>query len=233
MNLWGQFWWVIFPYGTLLIMVAGSIYRFLYSPLSWSARSSELLEKRMLRWGSLLFHWGILFVIAGHVIGLLIPVQVFEAVGIHREFYHLNADIFGGLAGFATWLGLLILIYRRFADRRVRANSSVGDYAALLVLFAAVTTGDLVTIVHNNLFGPFGYRHTVSPWVRGLLTLHPDAALMARVPLILQIHIVAAFAVFATVPFTRLVHFWSVPLGYPRRAPIQYRSRSRYRSESR
>ncbi|MCY0863849.1 MAG: respiratory nitrate reductase subunit gamma [Sulfobacillus sp.] len=224
-----QFWWVIYPYLCLAVMVAGSLYRYAYNPVSWGSRSSELLEKRLLKWGSLLFHWGILLVIVGHVMGLLVPVGVYQTLGISRELYHENADILGGIAGLMTWVGLAILLVRRFGNRRIRQNSSLSDLVALVLLFIVVTTGDSLTLIYNNLYGPYGYRHTVGPWVRGLLTLRPQVALMAHVPLLFQIHIELAFLLFAVSPFTRLVHIWSVPVAYPRRAPMQYRARNQYR----
>jgi nitrate reductase gamma subunit len=224
-----QFWWIIYPYLCLTVMVVGSLYRYGYGQLGWTARSSEVLERGLLRWGSQLFHWGILFVIVGHVMGLLVPVQIYQALGISRELYHENADILGGIAGLMTWAGLLLLLVRRLGNRRIRQNSSVSDIVVLVLLFIVVTTGDSLTLVYNNVYGPYGYRHTVGPWVRGLLTLHPQAALMAHVPLLFQLHIVLAFLLFAVSPFSRLVHIWSAPLAYPKRAPIQYRSRNQYR----
>lgn len=224
-----QFLWVIYPYLALVVMVVGSLYRYAHNPMSWGSRSSELLEQRWLKWGSQLFHWGILLVIAGHVMGLLIPLSVYNAMGVPAEFYHLNADVLGGIAGTATWVGLLILLLRRFGNVRVRRNSSISDFVILILLFVVVTTGDFPTIVRNNLVGPYEYRATIGPWVRGLLTLHPDASLMAGVPAIFQVHVLLAFLVFAVSPFTRLVHIWSLPLAYLRRAPIQYRDRTQYR----
>ncbi|MCL5115860.1 MAG: respiratory nitrate reductase subunit gamma [Firmicutes bacterium] len=224
-----QFWWLIYPYLALVLMIAGSLYRYAHNPMSWGSRSSELLEKRWLKWGSQLFHWGILLVIIGHVMGLLVPLSAYQAVGISAKFYHQNADILGGIAGLMTWVGLLILLLRRFGNIRVRRNSSLSDMVALVLLFIVVTTGDFLTIVRNNLVGPYEYRATVGPWFRGLLVLHPNASLMAHVPVLFQIHIILAFLLFAISPFTRLVHIWSLPLAYLRRVPIQYRDREQYR----
>lgn len=221
-----EFLWVVFPYLALTLFAVGSLARYAYRPMAWGSRSSEILEKRWLHWGSLLFHWGILFVFFGHVFGLLVPIEVYQALGVSSQMYHLGADTMGGLAGLATWVGLDILILRRLVHLRVRLNTSLGDWVSLGLLWIVVTLGDAETIVRNNLVGPYEYRLTVGPWVRELFTLHPNAALMTHVPLLLQVHIVAAFVLFAVWPFTRLVHVFSLPLAYLRRAPIQYRSRS-------
>ncbi|MCL5065259.1 MAG: respiratory nitrate reductase subunit gamma [Firmicutes bacterium] len=224
-----QFWWLIYPYLALAVMILGSFYRYAHNPMSWGSRSSELLEKRWLKWGSQLFHWGILLVILGHVMGLLVPLSVYTVLGITPHFYHQNADILGGIAGLMTWVGLAILLLRRFGNARIRRNSSVSDMVALGLLFIVVSTGDYLTIVRNNVVGPYEYRATVGPWLRGLVVLHPNIALMAHVPALFQIHIVLAFLLFAISPFTRLVHIWSLPLAYLRRSPIQYRERAQYR----
>ncbi|MCL6548113.1 MAG: respiratory nitrate reductase subunit gamma [Alicyclobacillus sp.] len=220
-----QFWWVIFPYASLAVCITGTLYRFVCGQRGWGSKSSEILEKRWLRAGSLLFHWGILFVIGGHVMGLLVPLRVYEAVGVPSEAYHLVANVAGGLAGLSATAGCLILLLRRIFHRRVRINSTPSDFVALTLLFLVVALGTAQTVVYNNLVGSYEYRLTVGPWTRGLLLLHPNPALMAAVPLALKIHVALTFLLFAVSPFTRLVHVWSAPLRYPTRAPIQYRAR--------
>lgn len=228
-----QFWWVVFPYITVMLMIVGLFYRYMYGQKGWGSKSSEILERKWLKWGSLMFHYGILCVIVGHVMGLIVPISAYRALGVSTEFYHMNADIFGGLAGLVTTAGLVILLLRRIFNARVRRNSSSSDYVALTMLLIVVALGVLVTVGYNNIYGPYEYRTTVGPWFRGLITLHPNASLMTTVPLLLQIHIVASFVLFAVWPYTRLVHVFSVPVRYPLRAPMQYRSRVGYRKMSR
>lgn len=220
-----QFWWLVYPYVTLTILVVGTLYRYVFSQRSWGSKSSEILEKRWLRPGSLMFHWGMLFVIGGHVMGLLIPIGVYQALGVSTEAYHLMADVVGGIAGIAATVGCFILLMRRMVNPRVRRNSTPSDFVALGLLFLVIALGASQTVISNNVFGPYEYRLTVGPWIRGLILFHPDIQLMTHVPLLLQIHIILSFALFAVSPFTRLVHVWSAPIRYPSRAPIQYRSR--------
>ncbi len=63
------------------------------------------------------------------------------------------------------------------------------------------------------------------PWFRSILTLQPEPHLMASATLGFQLHALAAFALFAFWPFSRLVHVFSMPLGYLTRPYIVYRSR--------
>lgn len=225
MNVGEQFLWVIYPYVALTIFILGHIYRYNTDQLGWTARSSELLEKKTLQWGSLLFHLGILAVVGGHVSGLLIPKAWFEAIGINEHMYHMAAVYGGGPAGIVTLAGILILTIRRFGNDRVYAVSSMGDLVVVVLVLAEVIVGLISTA--TNVFGSsgFDYRATIAPWFRGLLLLQPDAALMSSVPLVFKLHVSMGFGVFAVWPFTRLVHVWSMPIEYMSRPYIQYVSR--------
>lgn len=225
MTAWSQFLWGVYPYISLLVMIVGTLYRYDANQLSWTSKSSELLEKRLLTIGSMLFHVGILMVLVGHVFGLLIPMQVYTTLGISSEAYHVAAIIGGGAAGLMAFVGISILLYRRIANPRVRRTSDASDYVADGLLWVVVLLGLLVTLGYNLLNGPYEYRASVGPWIRSVVTLHPNIALMSSVPLIFQIHIAASFLLLAVSPFTRLIHAYSAPLAYLTRAPLQYRAR--------
>jgi nitrate reductase gamma subunit len=221
-----EFLWVVYPYLCLMLLVVGMLARYNYDQIGWTSKSSELLEKRLLRLGSPLFHWGIIFVFLGHVAGLLVPIRVYQAFGISAHVYHMGAMVMGGITGLMTLVGLLLLLWRRLSVRRVLLHTSTGDWLALGFLIATVALGLTMTLVYNVTHLPYEYRTTVGPWIRGVILLHPDASLMAGVPLILQLHILTALALFAVSPFTRLVHIFSLPIAYLRRAPMQYRRRT-------
>lgn len=125
------FLWGVYPYLVLTVFVIVLIVRMRNDPFGWTSKSSEFLEKRWLRWGSLLFHWGILFVVAGHVAGLLIPIQWHRGMGISDEIYHAIAVWAGSLAGLAAGVGALILLFRRLLDRRIRVTSTPGDLLSI------------------------------------------------------------------------------------------------------
>ena len=222
------FTWGVFPYICLVVMIVGTLYRYHSDQLRWTSKSSELLEKKLLTIGSILFHVGILFVFAGHVAGLLVPVEFYNAIGISSELYHGDAIALGGLSGLVAFAGISILLYRRIVNARVRMNSDVSDYVADGLLWLVILLGLAFTLGYGLLHGPYEYRTTVGPWIRGVLTLQPNIALMAGVPLLLQVHIALAFVLFGISPFTRLIHIYSMPLGYLRRAPLLYRARYGY-----
>ncbi|MFL1434067.1 respiratory nitrate reductase subunit gamma, partial [Nocardiopsis protaetiae] len=96
------FLWGILPYVVLVIVVGGLIWRFRYDRFGWTTRSSELYESRLLRIGSPLFHFGLLVVIVGHVIGLLVPEAWTRALGVSDTLYHVTALSLGLVAGVCT-----------------------------------------------------------------------------------------------------------------------------------
>jgi nitrate reductase gamma subunit len=228
MSAFSVFLWSVFPYICLLIMLVGTIYRYHFNQLSWTSKSSELLEKRLLSIGSRLFHWGIVFVFLGHIAGLLFPLWLYSAIGISPEMYHIGAEVLGGFFGLMAFVGISILLYRRITNRRVRRNSDISDFVTDGLLWIVILLGLMMTIGYDPIYGAFEYRTTVGPWIRSIIALQPDVALMAHVPILLQIHIAAAFILFAVSPFTRLVHLYSVPIIYLTRAPLQYRARDRF-----
>jgi nitrate reductase gamma subunit len=217
--------WTILPYATLLTFLLGTVWRYRYDKFGWTTRSSQLYETTVLRWGSPMFHIGILFVLVGHVGGLLVPKAWTEAVGISERAYHLMAVFLGTVAGVLTVVGLAVLIARRRLVGPVFAATTRNDKTMYVVLAATIGLGLLATLRANVLGSGYDYRETVSPWFRSIFMLQPRSELMAEVPIGFQLHVLAALALFAFWPFTRLIHAFSAPVGYLTRPYVVYRSR--------
>ena len=218
--------WVVVPYLCLAVFVLGHIWRYRYDKFGWTTRSSQLYESRILRWASPLFHFGILAVFLGHVMGLGIPKAWTEAVGMSAEIYHFLAVSVGMVAGVCTVVGMALLIYRRRTTGPVFSATTRMDKVMYLVLAVVIVLGMWNTIAGSilNLGGDYDYRDGVSVWFRGIFRFSLRPELMAVAPLGFQLHGLAAFALFALWPFTRLVHVFSVPLGYLWRPYVVYRS---------
>ncbi|HLV73455.1 nitrate reductase gamma subunit [Actinomadura hallensis] len=217
--------WVALPYVTIAVFVLGHIWRYRYDKFGWTTRSSQLYERRLLRIGSPLFHFGILVVFLGHVGGLVIPDRWTEAAGIGESAYHVIAVVLGTIAGFCTLAGLAILIYRRRTVGPVFAATTRNDKMMYLVLAVTILLGLAATVAANIAGGGYNYRETVSPWFRSIFYLRPDPGLMTGVPILFQLHAISALVLFCIWPFTRLVHMLTAPLGYLTRPYIVYRSR--------
>lgn len=228
----GIFWWVIFPYITGLIMIIGLLYRYAFRQLTWAAPSTEFFEKKWLRIGSPLFHWGIILAFIGHVMGMIIPMSFYHAIGITDHMYHLGAIYGGGLAGLMVITGLIILLIRKMTIDPVRIHATFADFFTVIALIIVSGIGTYMTIVYNTTVGAYEYRDTIGVWFRSLFVFQPQYELMENVPFIFKMHVIAAFGLIASIPFTRLIHFYSIPVKYPTRAPQQYRSRTGYRNKS-
>ncbi|WP_018758390.1 respiratory nitrate reductase subunit gamma [Paenibacillus terrigena] len=223
---WGnQFLWVIYPYMILIIFLVGLYYRYQTDQFGWTAKSSEMLEKKKLRWGSNLFHIGIILVFFGHVGGILIPKTWLEALGVSDHLYHTMALSIGSAAGLLTLIGCIILVIRRFSDVRIRRTSSFGDMLSIVLLTLIVVVGMAATLFNMTGSSEFDYRETIGPWLRGVIVFMPDYTLMNTVPVIFKVHIILGLALFAVFPFTRLVHMLSLPIKYLKRSYVVYRKR--------
>lgn len=225
MSGWEIFWDVV-PYVTLAVVVVGTWWRYRYDKFGWTTRSSQLYEHRLLRIGSPMFHFGILVVIVGHIIGLVIPESWTDAMGLSDHAYHIQAVVLGGIAGIATLTGISLLVYRRRTRGPVFMATTANDKLMYLVLVSAIVAGLACTLIGAIPLGAeHDYRETVSPWFRSIWVLQPRGDLMVQAPLWFHIHVMLALTLFCLWPFTRLVHAFSAPVAYLFRPYIVYRSR--------
>lgn len=220
--------WVIYPYVMLLSFVFGTIIRFGWFRARITAVSSEMLEKRKLMVGSLLFHVGIILAFFGHILGILIPKTWTAFFGISDEMYHLFGSLMMGTgAGLLALAGMIILTYRRFTNARVFVTSSWSDLIVNVALLITIILG-LASTLSSPFLPDFDYRSTLSVWVRSLFYLQPKWQLMANVPWIYKIHVICGFAIFGFFPYTRLIHALTLPWQYIFRRYIVYRRKPRY-----
>ena len=203
----------VYPYVALSVFLIGSLVRFDTDQYGWRSKSSQLLRRKQLIIGSILFHVGILGILGGHAVGLLTPVAVFEFLGISHGFKQMMAIVVGGICGTACFVGLVMLLHRRLFDSRIRRTSSISDMAVLLILFVQLSLGMLtIPLSLGHLDGTMMVKFM--NYVQGIVTLRADPALIAAVPIIFKLHMFLGFTIFLVFPFTRLVHVWSAPVGY-------------------
>ncbi|MCK9248876.1 MAG: respiratory nitrate reductase subunit gamma [Solirubrobacteraceae bacterium] len=218
--------WIILPYVALATFVVGHWWRYRTDRFGWGARSTQLLERRILGWASPAFHFGILAAAGGHVIGLVIPASWTASLGISENAYHWFAAVAGGLAGLLTVVGFVGLLYRRTTNDRVRRTTTPADMVTYGLLTFLVLQGTYIAFGENLLADDaHHYRDTMGAWWRSLFALDPDVDAAVAAPFMYQLHAVAAWAFWAFFPFSRLVHVWSLPWQYIGRPPILYRRR--------
>ena len=203
-----NFFFSIYPYICLAVFLLGSLVRFDRDQYTWKSDSSQLLRKGSLRWGSNLFHVGILFLFFGHLVGLLTPHFIYEHF-ITPHAKQLVAIYSGGAAGVICFVGLSLLLYRRIFDPRIRLTSHRTDLAILMILWVQLTIG-LITL-------PFSFAHqdgsvmmALGEWAQRLLTFRSGGAeLLVNLDWPYKIHLVLGMTIFLLFPFSRLVHVWS------------------------
>ena len=198
----------VYPYVCFSVFLLGSLLRFDRDQYTWKSDSSQMLRTGLLRWGSNLFHFGILFLFFGHMVGLFTPHAVY-GVFMTAGNKQMLAVVAGGIAGMVCFVGLSMLLYRRVFDPRIRLTSHATDIAVLLVLWVQLVVG-LITL-------PFSWQHAdgsvmliLADWAQRIVTLRPvDATLLATLPWPYLLHIVFGMTIFLLFPFSRLVHVWS------------------------
>jgi len=203
-----------YPYIALAVLAIGSVLRFDREQYTWRTGSSQLLRRKQLVLGSILFHVGILLIFVGHLVGLLTPMIVWETLGVTHGAKQMLAIIAGGVAGAMCLVGGVLLLHRRLFDPRIRATSTFGDTAILVLLMAQLCLG-LATI-------PISLQHSDGEemvkfmmWAQGIFTFQPGAAnYVADAHWIFKAHLTLGLTIFLVFPFTRLVHMLSAPVWY-------------------
>jgi nitrate reductase gamma subunit len=209
-----QFLFGFYPYLCMVAFFLGSWARFDRGQYTWRAQSSQLLRRKQLLWGSILFHVGILGLFFGHFFGLLTPPEVYHALGLSTKAKQLMAIVVGGILAVVCFVGMTMLIHRRLFDSRIRLTSKPTDIFILLFIYFQLILG-IVGIPVSLANADGTYMLVMAEWARNILLFQPGSAeLLAGVPWIYKIHIAAGMTLFLLTPFTRLVHVWSAPIWY-------------------
>ncbi len=226
MTILHNFAFNVYPYICLTVFFMGSLARFDRDQYTWKSDSSQLLRRGTLRWGSNLFHAGILFLFFGHLFGQLTPHWVYEPF-ISAPQKQFVAVVAGGIAGLVCFVGLSLLLYRRIFDPRIRLTSHRTDLAILVILWVQLVIG-LSTL-------PSSMHHVAEPttmlrlasYLQGIATFQPDASLVQGIDWHFQAHMLLGMTIFLLFPFSRLVHVWSgfATIAYIFRSPQIVRSR--------
>jgi nitrate reductase gamma subunit len=206
-NTLHNFLFNVYPYVCLSVFLMGSLARFDRDQYTWKSDSSQLLRARQLRWGSNLFHIGILFLFFGHSVGLLTPHWVYEPF-ITPGQKQLLAVVAGGVAGAVCFVGLTLLLHRRIFDPRIRLTSHRTDLFILIILWVQLVLG-LITLPYSIGHSDGSVMLVLSDWAQRIVTFRPDASGLVALDWPYKVHLVLGMTIFLLFPFSRLVHVWS------------------------
>ena len=198
------------PYVAMVLFLVGTIHRYRRETFTYSSLSSQLLENKQHFWAVVPFHYGIITVLAGHIVAFLIPreILIFNSAPLRLYVLEVSALIFG----ISTLVGLVAIVLRRMTDPRVRVVTSRADWILYALLTLQVFGGVYVAVFHR--WGSSWFAASAAPYLWSLLKLNPDINVIAAMPFMVKVHIVNAWLVIAFFPFTRLVHILVVPNHY-------------------
>ncbi len=210
-----RFLFVGFPYAALAIAAVVSVLRFVWHPFSYSSLSSQFLENKQLFWGSGLWHWGILWVLTGHLVAFLIPGQILAWNAQPMRLYLLETT--GLVAALLALIGIVALMVRRRTSPRVRVVTTAMDWVLLSLLLLQVATGIDTALRYR--WGSSWYAASAAPYLWSLLKFNPRPEYILPLPWLPKIHILSGLTVILLIPFTRLVHVLVTPIFYYWRKP--------------
>lgn len=198
----------IYPYIAFTVFLIASLIRFDRDQYTWKSDSSQLLRAGQLRWGSNLFHLGVLFLLGGHSLGMLTPHSMYEHF-ISAGDKQLIAMISGGLFGILGFVGVTLLLHRRLFDLRIRVNSKTSDIVLLWLLWSQFALG-LATIPLSAQHLDGAMMLNLAQWAQRIVTFRGNAVeLLDEVNWVFKAHMFLGMSIFLIFPFTRLVHVWS------------------------
>ena len=215
MDFMNKFLFEYYVYVAGTVFLLGSLVRFDMSQYTWKTNSSQMLDNSMrFQIASVLFHAGVIFLFFGHLIGLLMPHELYPYLGLTPGAKQILAMVSGGIAGIAALVGATLLLQRRLFHPRVRAHSSRTDLFILVLLYAQLVLG-LFTIPVSMYHLDGSVMVALGEWAQHVLTFRPGASeYIAGVHWVYKLHIFLGVTTFLVFPFTRLVHIWSLPLAY-------------------
>lgn len=210
-----QFFFIGLPYLAIALFVLGTYYRLKKKEYTVTSLSSQFLEGKFLVWGSVPWHLGIIVIFLGHLIPFLLP-GLWQDLVKNRTLLFLIEAI-GFMAGVMCAVGLTVLIIRRILSRTLQIVTKPIDFLVHALLFAQIIFGLLTA--YNYQYGSVWATGTVFQYLYGILLLKPDATYVVNMPLVIQAHIVSAWFILLLIPFTRLIHMFSIPFEYIMRLP--------------
>lgn len=201
---------LVLPYLSFGVFLAGSIYRYTSRGFQVSSLSSQFLEGKKLFWGSLPFHWGLVVLFLGHLIAFMFPSAVLAWNGQPIRLLILEISSFA--FGLSALFGLILLIKRRLEAKMLLVVTNKMDMVVYTVLFTQIISG--LGVAFFVRWGSSWFSSVLTPYLRSIFMFNPDINAVSEMPWLIQIHIISAFVIIGIIPFTRFMHFLVAPFDY-------------------
>ena len=141
------FFFGVYPYICLVIMTLGLGIRYVGTPGEWNARSSNLFAKKSLLTGSFIFHYTIILVFFGHVVGhagwehFFGNIMMLLVVGPLLEEKYGSSNILFVILATALVTGVITFIF--FPRIQLLGASGVVFAFILLASMTSITEGKI------------------------------------------------------------------------------------------
>ncbi len=210
MNYFDNFFFIVFPYVAIIVFLIGSIYRYTSTKFKVSSLSSQFLEGRKLFYGSVPFHWGVVFIFFGHLIAFSVPkaVLAWNSQPLRLMILEITAFVFG----ISMLVGLINLVIRRFTTPRLKPVTNKMDLVIYALLILQTFAG--LWIAYNFRWGSSWFSTILTPYLYSIFKLQPDITTVSILPWPVKLHIIGAFTILGILPFSRLIHMLVLPLNY-------------------
>lgn len=210
-----QILFAVLPYVSLVVLLTVSIQRYRSQAFSYSSLSSQFLENQHHFWGVVPFHYGIITVLFGHLVGFLIPQQLlwWNSVPVRLYFFELTGFVFAIL----TLVGLISIIIRRMTNPKIKMVTSRADWIIFGIFIIQIITGLYMAVFHS--WGSSWFATSMAPYMWSIVSFSPDVTYLTAMPWTVKLHIASAYFMLTFFPYTRLVHILVVPNPYLWRKP--------------
>ena len=200
----------VLPYLAIGVFLLVTIQRYRQRTFTYSSLSSQFLENQQHFWGSVPFHYGLLFVLFLHLAGLLVPGWILAWNAVPLRLFVTETT---GLAmAVVALVGLVNIALRRLDDGKARTVTTTSDWVVYALIGVQLSSGIAVAVYHG--WGSSWFAATLTPWLWSLATLQPALDRVAALPWLVKLHLVNAWLLIGFFPFTRLVHVLVVPNPY-------------------
>jgi len=214
---------IALPYAALALVLFVTPYRFMSNRLTWTAYSTQFLERKFLFWGINPWHYGVIPILAAHLLGFAFPGPIKALLGNQETL--LMVESFGLGLGLFALLGSVMLLLRRVNSGMLKRVTFGSDWLVLYLLAFQAGTG--IYIGYFMRWGSQWYLHTAVPYLWSIVSFDPQLGFVAELPLVFKLHAACAFLIVAVLPFTKLVHMLYLPIDFLKDPPILYRWRSK------
>jgi nitrate reductase gamma subunit len=141
----------------------------------------------------LLFGYGLLVILAGHVLAFLIPEQILLWNNDPVRLYVLEVSAL--VFALMTLMGLVLLVGR--------GRIGPSDWILYALLLLQVVSGILLALFYP--WGSSWYATSAVPYLRSVILLDPDLSYISTLPHVFKLHLATAYVLLGFLPFTRLV----------------------------